>query len=175
MIVEYTGVLIFLLLLLTGCASSLPVEDGAVAEGSNRQFYHSVSTTASAEDIWLLWTDVSTWPSWDTELDGASLEGAFREGAKGTVTQKEGRTSKFRITEVENRSTYTMETSLPLGKLRIRRSMIPVENGDTIQFTHEVSFHGLGGRLLSGQLGPRFRQQLPIVMEQLKTMAEEKA
>lgn len=39
------------------------------------QFEHTITTTASAEAIWALWTDVAGWPRWDTPVEWARLDG----------------------------------------------------------------------------------------------------
>ncbi|MEM9148936.1 MAG: hypothetical protein AAGB19_00495 [Cyanobacteria bacterium P01_F01_bin.3] len=37
----------------------------------NIQFSNTIETTASAEEIWALWSNVEQWPLWDFELQRA--------------------------------------------------------------------------------------------------------
>ena len=164
------------LLVLVGCASTSPSEEPSaalLAEGTNRAFTHTLSTTARAEAVWALWTDVQTWPSWDDELEAATLDGPFREGARGRLRPTSGLSARFMIEDVVPGRAYTLATRLPLGWLRVRRTLNVA--GDRVELTHAVTFSGLGGHLLAGRLGPRFRHALPVVMDRLRTLAEERS
>ena len=144
----------------------------ALAAGTDRAFAHTVETAAPPERVWALWTDVAGWPTWDLELKAAELSGPFAVGAEGRLTPVAGPRSRFAVTAVEPGRSYTIETALPLGALRIRRSWTATADGRTA-FTHAVSFHGVGGRLLARRLGPRFRRALPDVMGRLARLAED--
>ncbi|MDP3505094.1 MAG: hypothetical protein Q8S33_32450 [Myxococcales bacterium] len=58
------------------------------AAGTNSAFHHEVETLAPPTAIWRLWTDVTTWPSWDTELESVRLDAAFGPGVTGTLKGK---------------------------------------------------------------------------------------
>ena len=153
-----------------GCAVRVPEADDEIAEGTDRAFAHTVPTTASPEALWEVWTDVAGWPAWDVELDSAHLDGAFAEGATGRLVPKRGPSARFRIEEVDEGHAYTLVTRLPLGSLRVRRTWAATEGG--IAVTHAVTFGGVGGRALSGRLGPAFRRALPVAMERLCALAQ---
>lgn len=157
-----------------GCATAPPPTDGPVAEGSNRSFSHTLTTSAPADAVWSIWTDVPGWPSWDTELEAASLDGPFGEGAQGHLIPAQGSSASFVIEEVEPGRAYTLATRLPAGWLRIQRTLTESDDG-RLAFTHTVTFSGLGGRALSVRLGPRYRRALPLAMQQLRTLAEAQA
>ena len=153
-----------------GCAVRLPESDGPVAVGTDRAFSHTVTTTASPDAVWAVWTDVAGWPAWDVELDSAALDGAFEEGATGRLVPKRGPSARFRIEDVEPGRAYTLVTRLPLGSLRVRRTWETVEGG--IAVTHAVTFGGVGGRALAGRLGPGFRRALPVALDRLRALSE---
>ncbi|MEM1116510.1 MAG: SRPBCC family protein [Bacteroidota bacterium] len=162
--------------LLVGCAASRSAPEAAASEadlavGTNRAFAHTVTTTAAPEAVWALWTDVAGWPAWDVALDSAALDGPFAVGARGRLVPASGPASAFEIEAVDVGRSYTFATRLPLGALRVRRSWENAGPGQ-IAVTHAVSFHGLGGRMLAGRLGPQFRRALPGVMERLVALAE---
>lgn len=148
-------------------ASLHPPTDGP--ENPDLHFSYSLNTTASPATIWRIWTDVPNWHQWDSGLQKAELNGPFRLGTKGRLTDMDGRRSKFKITAYEEGISYTFSTGLPLGKLHVRR-YLSVENG-LITFTHEVWFTGLGGRLIGKKIGPRFRELLPEVLHSIKELA----
>jgi len=151
-----------------GMALALSVQ--AQEKASNREFWHSATTTASPEAIWRIWTDVSSWKNWDSGLKEAQIEGSFVAGAKGRITTLEGRKVKFKVVEFEEGSSYTYRTALPLGGLYVKR-YLEVRDGKTC-FTHRVWFQGLTAGIFARQLGGDFREMLPEVLENIKKIAE---
>jgi uncharacterized protein YndB with AHSA1/START domain len=135
------------------------------------KFDHTVETSAPPEKIWAAWTDVERWPEWDTELDSASLDGSFALGAKGRVKPKRGPAARFSISELIPGESYTFTTRLPLCGLKVRRHLTRKDGGATY-FTHEVSFVGPLSCVFGNLLGGRYREALPVVMENLRKTAE---
>ena len=135
------------------------------------KFDHIVKTSAPPERIWAAWTDVECWPEWDTELDSASLDGSFALGAKGRVKPKRGSAARFSISELIPGESYTLTTRLPLCGLKVRRRLTRKDGGATY-FTHEVSFVGPLASVFGNLLGRRYREALPVVMENLQKIAE---
>lgn len=128
-------------------------------------FSHTVATRAPAERIWAVWTDVANWPHWDTELVSASLTGPFEQGAKGTLKPRGAPVSGFVLSEVTPGRSYTFTTTLPLGKLYVRRYLT---DSPTLAFTHEVRFTGPLAPVFEVVLGARYRKALPEVMQRLR-------
>ncbi|OLP18133.1 polyketide cyclase [Leptolyngbya sp. 'hensonii'] len=134
------------------------------------KFSHTIATTASRQAIWRLWTDVSTWAEWDTELKSAYLNGNFALGSKGTLVPKTGVKSAFEITEYHPGESYAFTIPLFLSQLTIRRSFSDREG--LTKFTHEIRFSGFLGGLFGFLLGRKFKRVLPSVMENLRLQAE---
>lgn len=135
------------------------------------RFEHTLETTAPAERIWQLWTDVAGWPRWDTALVAARLDGPFALGAQGRLHSKGSPTSTFRIVELEPGRSYTFAVLLPLAELRVRRVLAPAPAGT--RYTHTVSFVGPLGWLFGLLLGRQFQTMLPGVMERLRQLAQQ--
>ncbi|MEL6659837.1 MAG: SRPBCC family protein [Bacteroidota bacterium] len=142
------------------------------SEPTNKHFWYSLPTTASAEQIWQVWTDVPNWKNWDTGLQDATLEGDFMLDAKGTILSLEGRTSKFKIVDIDPGRSYTMKTNLPLGGLYVKRYLDSSDG--QLTFTHEVWFTGLTKGIFAKAFGEKFRNMLPEVLENVKAIAEAK-
>lgn len=138
---------------------------------SNKHFSHSTTTKAVPESIWGIWIDVENWKAWDSGLKDASMEETFRLNAKGTIISLEGRKSAFKIVEFQEGNSYTLKTKLPLGSLYVKRYLTHTAEG-TI-FTHEVWFKGVTGGLFAKAFGPKFREMLPSVLENIKKIAEQ--
>ena len=161
------------LLALASCQttrSSIDMTNADLAQGTNRAFSHTVATKASAEAVWRLWTDVSTWKDWDKGLKDAELEGPIAQGARGRIMPLSGPASRFEVTEFTEGSSYAFETRLPFARLIVRRSFVSRE---PVVFRHEVSFEGALAGFWAGRFGPGFRAQLPPTMEALAVLAEE--
>jgi len=140
-------------------------------EPSRKHFWHTVTTTASPEAVWAIWTDVPQWHTWDTGLKKAYMEEAFGLEAKGELTSLEGRDTKFMVVAYEEGRSYTFKSALPLGGLYVKRTLSE-ENGQTA-FTHEVWFQGLTAGIFARAFGDNFKKMLPEVMEAVKSKAEE--
>lgn len=137
---------------------------------SNRHFSHSLTTTMPPSRIWEIWTDVEQWKRWDIGLKDAKLEAPIGLGAKGTILTLKDRKATFKIVEWLEGQTYTYKTRLPLGALYVKRTL-SYQNGETV-FTHEVWFSGLTAGIFARQFGGSFREMLPQVLANIKTIAE---
>lgn len=166
---------LFLAMLALGLAAcqSTQIEETEMSEtraaGTNKAFFHEVTTTADPVDVWRLWTDVSTWKDWDKGLSDAELEGAFRVGAQGKIIPLSGASARFDVTEYDEGSSYAFETRLPFARLEVRRRFVGT---DPTVFRHDVSFKGLLGGFWAGRFGPGFREALPLTMETIADLAE---
>jgi uncharacterized protein YndB with AHSA1/START domain len=134
------------------------------------KFAHTIETTAPPEKIWGAWTDVEHWPQWDTELASAALDGSFALGTKGRLKPKRGPAARFSISELIPGESYTFTTRLPLCGLKVRRHLTRKDGGAF--FTHEVSFVGPLSFVFGNLLGRRYREALPVIMENLGKTAE---
>ncbi|GAB4442114.1 MAG: hypothetical protein OHK0015_40260 [Chloroflexi bacterium OHK40] len=134
-------------------------------------FAHTLETTAAAEQVWELWTDVAGWPRWDTALCAARLDGPFVYQAQGRLQATGSPESRFTVVELEPGRSYTIAVPLLLAELRVRRALTPMPAGT--RYTHEVSFAGSLEGLFGLLLGRRFRAMLPEVMERLRQLVEQ--
>lgn len=140
------------------------------AWGCTTSFTHTVRTQADPDRLWEAWTDVDRWPTWDTELESAALDGPFVAGAKGRLDPADGPESSFELVSVDPKNGYTYVVSLPLSGLRVERTAAVDDEG--LSFTHKVSFEGALGWFFAGILGGGYEEALPEVMEGLARQAE---
>lgn len=147
----------------------------AIATALNGQqaadhFSANLSTTASPEKIWQIWTDVPQWHQWDSGLKSARIKGDFSKGTKGKLKPDKGPASTFRIVEFTDGQSYTFATGLPFGRLYVKRYLSVC--GTTTCFTHEVWFTGPLKKWYARKLGVRYQEILPQVLQNIKTIAE---
>lgn len=136
-----------------------------------KTFSHTCTTQAPPDAIWNLWSDVSTWHTWDSEIKWSELQGEFIDGQKGTLKPTSGPKIRFYLSDVIHRKSFTSVSLLPLGTKLINEHKIHTENNQT-QFTHKVTFTGPLAGVFGFLLGEGFSKVLPTVMNNLKVAAE---
>ena len=55
------------------------------------EYERTVTTTASPDDVWALWSDIGSWHAWDPAVERVALEGHFAEGAAGDAVARRRR------------------------------------------------------------------------------------
>jgi hypothetical protein len=150
--------------------SFLLIPFAGISQKTLTEFKYTEYTTASAESIWKIWTDVPNWQQWDDGLKAAELQGAFVTGAKGKLIPDKGPRARFFIAALEEGKSYTFKTKFPFGFLVIKRTL-STEN-ELTAFTHEVSFTGLLKKPFARSLGKRYQTMLPEAMLKIKMIAE---
>ena len=134
----------------------------------------TLTTSAPKETIWHLWEDVENWKTYDTVLQYSYLENdaEFVVGATGYVKARRAPKTKFELTEVDTGNAFVESLKLPLwSTLELKRRVVKLDN-KTVAFTHEVEFNGRFKWLMYQILAKRFKKDLKMVMENMKTLAE---
>jgi hypothetical protein len=75
-------------------------------------FSNSVETTASREDVWRVWADVSRWPEWNADLERAELAGSFAVGSRITMTPQEGDPIELTVADAVEPGVFVDEARL---------------------------------------------------------------
>jgi uncharacterized protein YndB with AHSA1/START domain len=135
-------------------------------------FSHSHDTTAPAEAVWALYSDVATWPDWDQAAERVTLDGDFAGGTCGTLQLHGQEPLEFALTEVEPQRAFTDETALPGGAIRFRHTLAPLEDG-RLRLTHAVEIDA--DAAVAEQLGPVITAGVPATMAALARLAEERS
>ncbi|MGI8440745.1 MAG: SRPBCC family protein [Thermoleophilaceae bacterium] len=130
------------------------------------QFEHSIETRASAEAVWRLYRDVSTWPSWDEGIEAVELHGPFEPGAEGVLTPVGQEPLPFRVVEATPGRGFADETAAPGVVLRFIHRLLPLDGGGT-RITHRVEIDGAAAEEVGAQAGPQITAGIPDTMESL--------
>jgi polyketide cyclase/dehydrase/lipid transport protein len=128
------------------------------------EFEHSVETSAGAQAVWALWSEVDRWVEWDTSVQKVTLDGPFEVGSSGIMHIEGMPPLAFRLTEVLPGVGFTDETAIPGGVVRFGHRLEPV--GDRVRVTHWVEVDG------PGEMGPVIVEDVPEAMEALVRLAE---
>lgn len=132
----------------------------------------SRKTTATKEQIWHLWADVSNWNAWDKEVEISEIFGEFKKGTKGVLKPVGGPKAKFEVTEFTNLKSFTSSSFLPLCKMDFIHSITERNNG--IDITHKIVMSGLMTFLFSKVIGKKVKIGLPIAVKKLIEIAEKR-
>lgn len=126
----------------------------------------TLRTSASPERVFALWSDPTTWATWDPPVERVVLDGPFRVGTAGTMVMAGGFEVPFELTEVTPDERYL--DVLRMGELEIRIDHVveAVEGGSLITVTTEIDGPGAEG------VGPMVTADAPKALAALVAQAE---
>ena len=148
--------------------------DNSIVSTGSWSYSLTLTTTASENDIWLLWEDVENWKDYDTVLQYSYLENDadFEVGATGYVKARKAPKTKFELIAVDPGKSFIESLKLPFwNTLELKRRVVRLTSKQ-VAFTHEVEFKGPLKRLMYGLLAKRFKKDLKMVMVNMKELAE---
>src|SRR5207244_10007625 len=91
----------------------------------------SVETKASPEAVWRIWSDTSTWPQWNLDVQAMALNGPFAAGTTGTMKTKQG-TRQIQLTDVVPGKSFRLETTvIPLTRFAFECQVAAGPAGNT--------------------------------------------
>jgi uncharacterized protein YndB with AHSA1/START domain len=131
----------------------------------------SVETTASPQTAWKIWSDTSTWPEWNPDVQSMTLTGPFAAGTRGTMKTKQG-TRAIQLTEVEPGKSFRLETTvIPLTRFAFVCKVSAGSAGKTTLSQAIVVGGPLGG-LVGGMMGKQIADTFPALLQGLAGKAE---
>ncbi|MBV9119506.1 MAG: SRPBCC family protein [Chloroflexi bacterium] len=127
-------------------------------------------TSASPETVWRIWSDPTTWPSWNSDVKAISLT-EIAAGAAGTMETKAGGKHEISIESVEpGRAFQLISTGIPGHRLAFRCEVLPDSGGSRI--SQGVQIRGPLAGLFNGMMGKRIAESFGPLLEGLKERAE---
>ncbi len=137
-------------------------------------FKHSIITKAKIETIWGLYTDITSWTTWDTGIEYASLEGPFAAGTRGTLQPQGQDKLSFQLIDVEPLDGFSDVTDIPGAAIAIRFDHRLQKTLDGTRITHSVSITGPNVDKFGEQFIAELSDGIPQTMERLAALAIEK-
>jgi hypothetical protein len=134
------------------------------------QFSSSVQIAASSMTVYELYTAVSSWPTWDPEVERSSIAGPFAPGTAGILKPKGGPESKIELIEVTAGKSFTVRCKLPLCEMSFSHQL--TQTGSYTTATHSVLFTGPLSAVFGLLIGSGIKKTLPKTMNGLKLAAE---
>jgi hypothetical protein len=135
-------------------------------------FEYTHPTAARPHAIWQLWSDVTAWPQWDTDLEVVTLDGEFVAGSRGTLKPKGMDVFPFVLTRAEPERGYSDETPLDGATLRFDHDLQPSATGDTL-IRQRVTVDGPKANEYFAPLAANIILDIPQALARLATKAEQ--
>jgi Polyketide cyclase / dehydrase and lipid transport len=132
------------------------------------EYHHP--TTAPADAIWRLWSDVASWPQWDVDLEVVTLDGDFVAGSRGTLKPKGMDVFPFVLTRAEPARGYSDETPLDGAVLRFDHDLVPTDAGTLIR--QRVTVDGPAANEYFEPLAANIILDIPAALARLAEKAE---
>jgi hypothetical protein len=132
------------------------------------EYTRTVTTTATAHDVWALWSDPGSWHAWDPSVESVAMEGHFAEGAAGTMVLTGGIEVPVVLELVEPGARYL--DRLEMGELRIHIDHVVKDADGGAEVTVSTIVTGPGAE----DIGPMVTADAPKAMEALCALAEER-
>src|SRR6266516_3666172 len=96
---------------------------------SSFTYTHAVEADVSAEVVWSLYEDVTTWPLWDAEAEWVTRDGPFEAGTTGAMKFKDQQPLSYRLTTVEPGRQFVDETRVGALLVRVSHRLEPLATG----------------------------------------------
>jgi hypothetical protein len=135
-------------------------------------YTYRVEADVSAEAIWRLYDDVSTWPRWDAQAELVTRDGPFTAGTTGTMKFAGQEPLHYRLTKVEPQREFVDET--PVGALVVRVSHLlePLPSG-RLRITYAADIDGPEDQ--AREIGPMITADFPDTIASLIALAKERS
>jgi polyketide cyclase/dehydrase/lipid transport protein len=135
----------------------------------------SMEAQASPDRVWKIWSDVSTWPHWNPDVQAIEINGPFASGTTGTMTTRSGGSHAITLQGVEPGRSFRLETAaIPLTRFAFRCEVMPSgANASTI--SQSLTMHGALAPVFSAMMGKRIAESFEPILSGLKAEAEKGA
>jgi hypothetical protein len=127
-------------------------------------------TDGSRGDVWSLWSDVSTWPSWDAGVERVEIDGPFAAGSRGRLKPAGSPSVRYRLTSAVPESGFADETRLPLARMVFEHELADAPGGGTL-ITHRATISGPLTPLWRRVIGRGLARDLPDTVRSLAARA----
>ena len=131
----------------------------------------SVESSAPAEKVWKIWSDMSTWGDWNPNVSTMDWQGGFVSGTTGVMNTRAGQHHKMRLVDVVPGRSFALETNVVPGTtFRFNCRIQPV--GGKTSVGQWVEVKGPLGPVLGGMLGPQVSKEFGTLLTNLAKKAE---
>jgi Polyketide cyclase / dehydrase and lipid transport len=139
-----------------------------------REFGTSVETSASPEQVWRVWSDMSTWGEWNPNVSTMDWQGGFASGTTGVMNTRAGQHHKMELVDVSPGRSFALLTSaVPGTRFRFNcRIEAAGAAGAKTKVSQTVEVGGPLGPVMGGMLGPQVSNDVGTLLANLARKAE---
>jgi Polyketide cyclase / dehydrase and lipid transport len=134
-------------------------------------FQESILVSVPSKKVFGIYADIGTWPTWDKEVESASINGGFALGSTGKIKPKGAPESIITVTELTPNQSFTIECSLPLCKMHFIHHL-NAAGPDSTNVINELKFTGLLAPVFGRLIGKGIYKTVPATLQGLKAHAE---
>jgi polyketide cyclase/dehydrase/lipid transport protein len=135
-----------------------------------REYGTSVETSASPEQVWQVWSDMSTWGEWNPNVSTMDWSGGFVSGTSGVMNTRAGQHHKMQLIDVSPGRGFALLTAVVPGT-RFRFNC-RIEPGAKTKASQTVEVGGPLGPVMGGMLGPQVSKEFGVLLKNLSRKAE---
>jgi Polyketide cyclase / dehydrase and lipid transport len=136
-----------------------------------REYGTSVETSASPEQVWRVWSDMSTWGEWNPNVSTMDWSGGFVSGTSGVMNTRAGQHHKMQLVDVNAGRSFALLTSVVPGT-RFRFNCRVEPAGAKTKVSQTVEVGGPLGPVMGGMLGPQVSKEFAVLLQNLARKAE---
>lgn len=129
------------------------------------KYEKTISGNIDSKKLWELYSNVSRWKEWDTDVANVVLNGEFVHGSSGVMEMKNGQSLPFVIASVDTEKEFT--TNSCLGTITVSFIHIITETS----ITHTVTIEGGVDAQMDG-MGKGITANLPATIDRLLSMVQ---
>ena len=126
----------------------------------------SATTTATPGDVWAIWSQTATWPTWDPAVDSVDLPGEFVAGATGRMVLAGSMDVPLVLEVVEPGARY--QDRITVGALTITIDHVVEATAEGSRITVRTTVQGPGAE----DVAPMIAQDAPVALASLVALAE---
>jgi uncharacterized protein YndB with AHSA1/START domain len=135
------------------------------------EYEYSVETTAGAEALWRLWTDIQNWPQWNAGIAKIDVDGPFEVGTTFTMTPPGDDPVTMRLASIVPGHVFT--DVMDGGDFVVRTvHRLDATPGGGTRVTYRTEISGPAADQIGPEIGPQITADFPDVLAALTALAE---
>lgn len=135
----------------------------------------SMEAQARPERVWKIWSDVSTWPHWNPDVQSIEINGPFADGTTGTMRTRSGGAHAITLRAVQPGRSFQLETAaVPLTRFAFTCEVKP-SGAAASMISQSISMHGPLAPVFSAMMSKRIADSFEPILSGLKNEAEKEA
>ena len=133
---------------------------------------HAVEADVSADAIWSLYEDVSSWPEWDAQAEWITRDGPFAAGTTGAMKFRGQDPLQYRLAKVDPGREFVDETAVGPLVVRVAHRLEP-HGPSRVRITYTAEIDGPDAE--AKEAGPLITADFPDTVRSLVALAKERS